>query len=107
MVSASDGGADLNMVPLDTGRGGYITFWCPLRSLSKKDGDSMLEFASGSHTDMALGHWFPASGVGQKQLLAIIKDRYSPFDGAEELRLGDCTGDPHTHSARALRSSAH
>lgn len=48
---------DLAMVPLDTNNGGYVTIWCPLRSLHGNARDSLLWFADGSHRDMSLTKW--------------------------------------------------
>ena len=48
---------DLNMIPLDTGSNGYLTFWCPLQRLEVAANDSLLVFAEGSHRDMARVHW--------------------------------------------------
>lgn len=49
---------DLNTVPLDTKENGHITFWCPLYPLHKKENDSLLVFASASHRDKSLLHWY-------------------------------------------------
>lgn len=48
---------DLNMIPLDTGAEGYVSFWCPLTELTAERNHSLLVFATGSHRDMSVVHW--------------------------------------------------
>jgi ectoine hydroxylase-related dioxygenase (phytanoyl-CoA dioxygenase family) len=45
---------DLMFVPLDTNH--FLTFWCPLRDIQRRDG--FLEFATGSHRDLSRAYWF-------------------------------------------------
>lgn len=47
--------SDLRMAPFDTND--YVTAWLPLRPVAGGDGDSGLQFASGSHRDFALPFW--------------------------------------------------
>lgn len=78
---------DLNMIPLDTGPGNYLTFWCPIRRLEHAKGDSMLKFAHGSHRDMTLRHWYqPHLLYNTEEILA----RYGLGTPAY-LDVGDCT----------------
>lgn len=79
---------DLNMVPLDTSS--YITFWCPLQRLTHND--TVLMFASRSHRDVALKHWF-TTGYGRNQtdrMVVMMQDRYH-LEKYDDLRPGDCT----------------
>ena len=97
---------DLSLIPLDVGPEGYVTFWCPVgRGLNRHNGDSLLQFAAGSHKDVSLFHWFPSAGVQNKQWKMILEDRYTQeakseghrsrrgkeFAGAHTMEVGDCT----------------
>ncbi len=56
--TGTDWHQDLNMIPLDTGSAGYLTFWCPLNPISRSQNDSLLVFAAGSHRDKTYNHWY-------------------------------------------------
>lgn len=83
--------ADFWSVPLDTMHLGHVTFWCPIyRDLDMGDGDSLLIFASGSHRDVSLGHWFPVQHYPYDKIRNSVDDRYH-WDSARNLKVGDCT----------------
>jgi len=89
---------DLNMIPLDTGPGNYLTFWCPIRRLEHSMGDSMLKFAHGSQRDLTFRHWY------QPQLLYSADEiiaRYGIGTPAY-LDVGDCTA----HSGWVLHGAS-
>jgi len=75
---------DLNLVPIDTNN--YLTMWCPL--LKIKQENSILEFATSSHRDIAFLHWFPDADKGD--LKKVVNERYTIVDyGSYEI--GDCS----------------
>lgn len=85
--------ADLGATPLDVGGGGYVTFWCPVsRALARADGDSLLQFAAGSHRDASLHYWYDASAPRRfvNESMYSRSPRYA-FDVASSLAVGDCT----------------
>lgn len=98
---------DLNMVPLDTGHFGYITFWCPLHNLSSEKNDSILLYAEGSHRDISLIHWYPTE-ISEKQKIEIIHERYL-IGKVNYLNVGDCTAHHGWiyHSAPPQPQSSH
>jgi len=49
--------SDLNLAPLDTNK--FVTVWIPLTEIKKNT--TGLRFASGSHRDFSLGHWWDKS----------------------------------------------
>lgn len=82
---------DLKSIPLDTMHLGSITFWCPLdRTLDIREGDSLLLFATGSHRDLSLNHWYMTQDYSYDQIKEMVEDRYR-WDTAGELKVGDCT----------------
>lgn len=79
---------DLNMIPVDTNN--YVTIWCPLRRL---DGarDSVLMFASQSHRDFAMKHWYsPLESDGGESLTLTIRKRYN-VNFYPIMDVGDCS----------------
>jgi len=60
--------------------------WCPL--LKIKQENSILEFATSSHRDIAFLHWFPDADKGD--LKKVVNERYTIVDyGSYEI--GDCS----------------
>ncbi len=102
--AGTDWHQDLNMIPLDTRAGGYLTIWCPLFPLSRSRNDSLLVFAGGSHRDKSLTHWYtllmhydtnilhryPQENVSKDHKMRILLDRYR-FETVSNLNVGDCT----------------
>ena len=74
---------DLAFSPTDSNE--FVTLWCPLRAMSAAN-DALLEFARGSHRDMARllegDTWLQDEA---------IRARYEVVAAAEELAFGDCT----------------
>jgi len=75
---------DLNLVPIDTNN--YLTMWCPLIKIGREN--SILQFASTSHRDVAYLHWFP--GNDKKDLPKEVSNRYQIVD-YDQYEVGDCS----------------
>ena len=89
---------DLNMVPLDTSTGGYLTFWCPLTTIASNINDSLLLFAKKSHRDMSSNYWFheisgTISHFQDDKLFSLhdaIVNRYE-ISVYDQISVGSCT----------------
>ena len=66
--------SDLAMAPLDTNS--FVTCWLPIQAVpAEEDGGSGLVFASGSHRDVSLHHWYTTA--------------LEPLEDGEELDVSD------------------
>jgi hypothetical protein len=88
---------DLNMVPLDTSTGGYLTFWCPLTNIASSRNDSLLLFAKHSHRDISSTYWYHhiigTTGDLQEKDMSLYNAIVNRYELAvyDQISVGSCT----------------